>query len=78
MKIKSVSNKKAIKFIRFLENAWIVVGVTTAGIGIYETFRPGIEESYMFFIFSLLAGILYSLRRKQRTRMEEESEDKTD
>ncbi|MBL4657255.1 MAG: hypothetical protein JKX73_04590 [Flavobacteriales bacterium] len=73
-----MSNKKAIKFIRFLENAWIVVGVTTAGIGIYETFRLGIEESYMFFIFSLLAGILYSLRRKQRTRMEEESEDKTD
>lgn len=73
---KTVSNKSAIKFIRFLEYAWIIIGMTTAAIGIYETVNMGIEQSYMFFVFSAVSGILYTIRRKQRIRMEEEGKDK--
>lgn len=72
-----MSNNKAIKFIRFLEIAWIIVGLTTVTIGIYETLTRGFEESYMFFIFAFVAGILYALRRKQRIGMEEDSKDNT-
>ncbi|MBL4733981.1 MAG: hypothetical protein JKY18_01335 [Flavobacteriales bacterium] len=70
-----MSNKKAIKFIRFLENVWMVVAITTAAIGVYETISLGIVHSYMFFMFSIVAGILYTLRRRQRIGMEEETRD---
>ena len=73
-----MSATRAIKLIQFLENAWLVIGVTSVAVGIYESFTRGIEESYMFFIFALVSGILYSLRRRQRILMEKESRDETD
>ena len=72
-----MANKKAIKFIRFLERVWMVIGFGSIAVGIYETFTVGIEISYMFFIIALVSGILYSLRRIQRTRMEKQSRDET-
>jgi len=69
-----MSTKSAIKLIRFLERVWMIIGVTAFAIGTYETFTIGFGESYIFFIFTGVAAILYTLRRKQRTRMEQESE----
>ncbi|MBL4752632.1 MAG: hypothetical protein JKY52_03385 [Flavobacteriales bacterium] len=70
-----MTNKGGVKLIQFLERVWFVVGATSLLIGIYETITLGIEESYIFFIFTAVAGFLYFLRRKQRIRMQEENED---
>jgi len=69
-----MSNERAIKFIRFLERVWLVIGLTSLVVGIYETITLGIATSYMFFMFTIIAGILYTLRKRQRIRMEEETE----
>jgi len=73
LKTKSMSDKSAIRVIRILERVWAIIGLTCLSIGAYETHRLGFQESYIFFIFALVSGIVFWLRRRRRTRIEEES-----
>jgi len=52
--------------IRALEIFWLIVVIVSILIGVYETIGNGFGESYIFFIITFVAGIMYSLRRWQR------------
>ena len=65
-----MTDKRPYKMIRILEMAWLVIGIIAIFIGAYETYTKGIEEGYLFFIFALVAGVIYALRRSRRIKME--------
>ncbi len=65
---------KEIRIIKILEIAWLVIAIASIIFGAYETITSGIGESYLFFIFTVIAGIMYGMRRKQRERLQDESE----
>jgi len=68
-----MTENRQFKIIRFLEFFWIIVGLASVLVGAYESINVGIENSYIFFIFAFVSGILYFLRRKQRIQMEDKS-----
>lgn len=49
-----------------LEATWLVLAIFCVAIGIHATITVGINESYMFFILALVAGLMYFLRRYRR------------
>ena len=71
-----MATPKEIKIIKILEVSWLVIMVASIIFGVYETAVSGIGESYLFFVFTLIAAIFYRMRRRQRERLESESEDK--
>ena len=68
-----MTDKRSYKMIRILEIAWLIIGIIAIMIGAYETYTKGIEEGYLFFIFTFVAGIMYALRRSRRIKMEKDS-----
>ena len=68
-----MNSNKQLKLIRFLELFWLVIALFSLVFGAYETIKVGINHSYIFFVFTFIAGILFILRKKQRVRMEEKS-----
>jgi hypothetical protein len=52
--------------LKILEYAWLAIGLIGICMGAYKTYTDGISESYLFFIIALVAGVFYSIRRKQR------------
>jgi len=51
----------------------MVIGLLSLLFGAYETVNVGINNAYIFFIFTFVSGIFYMLRKKQRMRMEGKS-----
>ncbi|MBN1989126.1 MAG: hypothetical protein JW783_07020 [Bacteroidales bacterium] len=49
-----------------LETIWIVLAVVCLGMGIYATSKAGIGQSYMFFLLSVLALLMFVARRRKR------------
>jgi len=70
-----MTDKKLYKMIRILEVTWLIIGVIAILIGVYETYTKGIGEGYLFFIFTLIAGLMYMLRRNRRIKMEREDDE---
>jgi len=68
-----MSDNSAIRVIRILERIWAIIALTCLAIGAFETYRLGFEHSYIFFIFTLISGIIFWLRRRRRTLIEEDS-----
>jgi hypothetical protein len=52
--------------LKMLEYAWLAIGFIAICLGAYKTYTDGIAESYLFFLIALIAGVFYSIRRKQR------------
>ena len=59
---------------RILEIAWLLFTLAGATLGVYKLSTEGISESLFFFFFTLIAGIFYFIRRKQRIAMEKENQ----
>lgn len=53
-----------------LEILWLLIGVGCLVLGINRTCKVGFNNSYMLFILSLVAFIMYSLRRYARKSQE--------
>ncbi|MDD2279095.1 MAG: hypothetical protein PHD06_01650 [Bacteroidales bacterium] len=49
-----------------LEIIWLILAFICVGFGIYITVKVGFNQSYMFFILSVVALLMYTLRRHKR------------
>lgn len=61
------------KFARTLEFLWIITSVLCLVAGIHQTYYEGFSKSYLFFIFSFVAFIMYLLRKEIRKSKKENS-----
>ena len=57
---------------RVLEIFWLIVFVITLGIAIYDTLNKGLAKSYMFYIMSSLALLMYFARRGLRRNVKKD------
>jgi len=55
------------------EYMWLLAAVVCFITGIHQTFTQGISNSYVFFIFTALALLLYLLRRNHRKNKDYEN-----
>lgn len=60
--------------LRILEISWLVILILSLLFGIYRWSTDGIEAALWLFIFTLISGIFYVIRRRQRIAMEREQE----
>ena len=67
------------KTLKILEILWLVFGIICLGLAAYTINENGIDntESKMLLLGTFIAGVLYSIRRRQRIKSEGPT-DKTD
>jgi 4-hydroxybenzoate polyprenyltransferase len=46
-----------------LEIIWLLIAVACLVLGFYRTYKIGLGHSYMIFIISIIAFVMYSIRR---------------
>ncbi len=46
-----------------MKHVWFVVAIISLIAGIHKTWMFGFKESYLFFIFAVIAALMYLLRR---------------
>jgi hypothetical protein len=46
-----------------MEILWLLIAVTCLILGFYRTFKIGLGQSYIIFILSVVAFIMYTVRR---------------
>lgn len=63
------------KVIRFLELMWVVIAAFCVLIGTYKLITIGVTDALFFYVFGVLAVILYFLRRRQRKSIEKQNID---
>jgi len=61
------------KLARSLEVIWIVTSILCLFAAIHQTYYEGFSKSYIFFIFSFIAFIMYLLRRQIRKSIKDNS-----
>lgn len=60
-----------IKIIRAIEIVWLVVGIIAIGLAVYEaTLQQWGDVGFLLFV-TLVSGLMYYVRRRQRRRMEQ-------
>lgn len=66
------------KTFRVLEILWLVFGVVCLAVAAYTINQKGIDntESKMLLLGAFISGILYSIRRRQRIRAEQDEKPK--
>jgi uncharacterized membrane protein len=60
--------------LRVLELAWLVIALGSLTFGIWKTSTEGFNEGVWFFIFTLIAAIMYTIRRRQRISFDRQKE----
>jgi flagellar biogenesis protein FliO len=55
-----------ITFPKILEYTWLVLAVVCLGLAIHSTVKFGFGQSYMLFILTFVAVLMYLLRRYRR------------
>ncbi len=53
---------------RILEWIWLVVGLLSLGAAIHKSIHTGIRESIGFYLITLIAAVMYMIRRNLRRR----------
>ncbi|RLD64086.1 MAG: hypothetical protein DRJ01_01900 [Bacteroidetes bacterium] len=53
-------------FAYILQILWLVVSILSLFAGIHKTIQLSFKESYLFFIFTLIALLMYFYRRNLR------------
>ena len=61
------------KLARSFEFLWVVTSVLCLFAAIHQTYYEGFSKSYIFFIFSFVAFIMYLLRRQIRKSKKDNS-----
>ena len=59
------------KMFRILEIAWLSIGIIGVLLCAYSIINKDIQSAKYFLIFTLVCGILYAIRRRQRMKYEE-------
>lgn len=52
-----------------MEVIWIILALICIGFGVYSTLKVGFSQSYMFFILSIVAVLMFMLRRYKRKQL---------
>jgi len=65
------------KVILFMEKVWLVLSVLSFLIALYFTYKQASYDAVYFYCFSLVAIVLFVLRRKQRLVHERSNSDET-
>ncbi len=65
-----------MKIIKILETAWLVIAILAISIGTYMLIKGAKNDALYFYAFTVVAGVFYYIRRKQRLRMETEHKNK--
>lgn len=58
------------KMFRILEIGWLVMGIFGIAMCSYSIIQKDIQGAKYFLIFTLVCGILYAIRKRQRTKYE--------
>lgn len=61
-----------MKIIKILEISWLVIAIAGIVMGTYKISSGNNEEAVYFYVFTIVAGIFYYMRRKQRIKLEKE------
>ena len=64
-----------LRVLKILEMAWLLIGVFSMLMGAYLFNLHGWNESKWFFAGTLIAGIFYAFRRRQRLKFEASEND---
>lgn len=64
------------KTLKILETLWLVFGLICLGLAAYTINEKGIDntESKMLLLGTFIAGVLYSIRRRQRIKSDNSSD----
>jgi hypothetical protein len=62
-----------MKIIRILELSWLIIAISGVVFGTFKFYSEGWDEAIYFYIFTLVAGIFYYIRRRQRIKMEQDN-----
>jgi len=60
--------KKSNNLNNILEIFWLIITILTLVTGIHSSFKHGFKNSYIFFIMTILAFLLYLARRTLRIK----------
>jgi hypothetical protein len=60
--------------IRTLEIAWLCITILSLGIAVFQFFYDGWQSALWMIFVSLVALVMYSIRRKQRIKYEHKDE----
>lgn len=60
--------------LRTLEIAWLCITVISIGIAVYQFFQEGLESALWMLFVTLIAFIMYNIRKKQRIKYESKDE----
>ncbi|MCO6500340.1 MAG: hypothetical protein J5I47_08195 [Vicingus serpentipes] len=60
-----------LKVIRFLELMWLVIAIVSAVIATYHLVTGILDHALFFYFFSAVAVALFFLRKRQRTKLED-------
>lgn len=53
-----------------MEGIWLGLSLACIVLGVYATINQGFAKSYMFFVLSLAAVLMFLLRRYKRKQVE--------
>lgn len=62
-----------IRILKILEITWLVVALSALVLGFYKLYIGDHRNAVIFYIFTLIAGLFWFLRRKRRQSLEKES-----
>lgn len=60
--------------LRTLEIAWLCITLISLGIAIFQFFHEGLESALWMLFVTLVAVIMFSIRRRQRIRFAQKDE----
>jgi hypothetical protein len=63
--------------LRILEISWLIFGIAGLGLCFYNAATDGIESAIWPLLFTLIAAVFYTVRRKQRIAFEKHQEQST-
>lgn len=59
------------RMFRILEIVWLTIGITGIFLCAYFIIKEDREQAIYFLVITVVAGIMYSVRRRQRKKQEE-------
>jgi len=65
-----------MKIITILEKAWLAIAFIAIAAAIFMLIKGAKEDALYFFVFTVVAGVFYFIRRKQRIRIEQNEKQK--
>lgn len=65
-------NDKLIRFARIIEWIWLIFGCIFIGLTIWKINSLGTSRAAIYFMFPIVAFVMYYLRRRQRIRLEKQ------